>query len=117
MAKIHVLSGDGSAYNLVVHTTMPTGNNTVGNSWKACYLADSSRVSTLVAGAGLGQILATEATDVSAGNIIELTMSIPGKPDGSSYTLAQLDAFVDFKVNQELSNLQVKYKFFGFTRA
>ncbi len=117
MSKLHVLTSDGKGrYSAVVHTPVPLGNNSAGESWKAALLAGGASGSTdLVVGTGPSNILQAEKDQITAGNVLEFRISFPFESGGAS--LVSLNEMVDSAIVNKKAQLASQYKYFGFTVA
>lgn len=114
MAKIHAFDcDDDGRYRLVIHTAMPTGNNSVGSTWKSVWLA-AGRASTLMTeGTGIGQISAAEKASVLAGDLIEINAHVP--TEVVSQGAAAVNAYVDKLISQVLEKLSRQLAYYGWT--
>lgn len=111
MSKIHVLSAYNYFYKIAIHFSTPTGNNTVGLSWKACALSSGDIGSTqLSIGTAPGEITQTEYDSIVGGDTIELIKFIKV---GSSPTNTMVENIADILINEFNSNIVVKLKYFG----
>jgi hypothetical protein len=114
MSKIHAFTGDTSGdCRVVIHTAMPSGNNLVGQTWKACWLAAGRNVTALAEGTGLGQISSAEKASVLAGDLIEVPGSIPLTVvlQGA----AAVNIFADRLIATKLTGLANEFNFYGWT--
>lgn len=127
MATVHVLENlaGGQNYSAVTHVATPTGNNAVGTPWKTCWLATflpgtpSSRLpSTGNANTQPGQISATEANQIAAGDLMEFSFIFTDDP---LLTTAQRNAMIDAAAlasrTAQLADLQQRFTYYGYTRA
>lgn len=118
MSKIHVLAGAFNVYTVVVHTNVPVGNNSAGILWSDAIINSGRNISTMVPGAGPGQITQTELDQITAGTVMEGTFQWQDDPN---WTNAQRMADLDLRASQmtsELSNRNaIELKMFGATRA
>jgi hypothetical protein len=79
--KIFILESDNdNSYKVAIHFATPTGNNSVGNSWKECALEAGMIGSTILeVGAAPGNISHAEYDSIIVGDTIEIIRSInPG---------------------------------------
>jgi hypothetical protein len=114
MAKIHSFSSDTSGNcRVVIHAAIPSGNNAVGQSWKACWIAAGRNVTVLPEGTGLGQITPAEKASVLAGDLIEFASEIPLitvlQGIGPTHT------FANSLIAATLATLQTELNYFGWT--
>lgn len=114
MAKIHSFEfGEGGVCRVVLHTAMPSGNNAVGNSWKACWIAAGRNATAMVEGTGMGQISTAEKASVLAGDVIEIQGQVP------TYIIVQgavaVNAFVDSVIASMKAKFAAEYNYFGWT--
>lgn len=120
MSKIHVLTASDREYRVVLHTDMPSGNNSAGKTWKDSYFQDRKNRATdvvdsvLATGTGSGNITSSELASVNSADVIEIVTTVLLESGGTNST--QLDAIVDQVISDELSKLQQVYKYFGYTQ-
>ena len=79
--KIFILESDNAnSYKVAIHFATPTGNNSVGNSWKAGALGSKMiGTTTLEVGSEPGNISQAEHDSIISGDTIEIIRSInPG---------------------------------------
>jgi hypothetical protein len=114
MSAIHVLelNPEKRRATLVLHQTMPVGNNQAGTSWKNCIIFTGRNKSILTVGTGPGQIASAENTDVVAGNVLELV--VQAEVDGDP-TIALLNNLASFHAASEVTRLQATLRYYGFT--
>lgn len=118
MAKIHVLSGNtNNLYTVVVHATVPAGNNSAGTTWADAIKNSGLATSILTVGTGAGQILQNEMNQITGGTIVEGSFQWGDDPAWSN---AERQADLDLRATQLttelLTSLQKQFKYFGFTR-
>lgn len=108
--KIHVLEGnDNGEYRVVIHETMPLGNNGAGKAWKNCLLnaKDSVLSSILSVGVEPGNITQAEADSIAKGEVFEIVTMI--KADNN---IARTE-LIGLAIRDKKMELQRKYKFYG----
>ncbi len=111
MSKIHVLEAENYSYRIAVHFATPTGNNTIGLSWKACALANGDIGSTqLSVGTDPGDITQTEYDSIIAGNTIEIIRFIEV---GLSPTNTMVEYIADIKISEFNSKMTNVLKYYG----
>ena len=114
--KIHALTcNSGGDCAVILHTPMPAGNNAVGKSWKNVWLAMGRNVTGLPIGNGIGQISSAEASSVQAGDVIEITGTIPVDVVGQG--AGAVDVFGTALINAALAAMQTQLNYFGWTSA
>jgi hypothetical protein len=117
MSAIHVLTGNGPVYNVVVHVATPVGNNSAGVLWSDAIKGSGRNTSVMAVGNGSGQITQNEMNQISAGTIIEAQMQWG---DDVSLTNAQRLAAIDVAATHLANDLIAQYaadlKYFGLTR-
>lgn len=113
MSKIHILDAQNWTYNVVLHTSTPTGNNSAGKSWVDILIAIGIQTSMTV-GTDPGQITQTEADAIAAGTTMEIAASILAESGGA--TPASLDDMTDRIIQVEKQKLQLQYKYYGYTQ-
>lgn len=116
MSKVHVLTGISGRYSVVLHGTVPSGNNAVGVSWKTCLLNGSSKTSVLPVGTGAGQIAQAELTQIESGDVVEYSWDIPTNGNGSALSEASVTALANAEIIARNLENAVKYKYFGYTQ-
>lgn len=116
MSKMHILTADTTGnYRVVIHTPTPSGNNSVGISWKIAGLNSSLIGTTIMTeGIGAGQITTAERNQIISGDILEIVTSIPAESGGT--TVQSINQMVDQIINQTLSDLAKRLKYFGYTQ-
>lgn len=116
MSKIHVLTGAGGAYTVVVHAPVPTGTNTVGVTWKAALIGAGLNVTAMNEGNGAGQITTAEKATVEAGDVVEGHFTWGDIPGADNQTLvADLALRADQLIAELLARLSVRLRYFGYT--
>ena len=114
MSKIHAFTGNTSGdCRVVIHTAMPSGNNLVGQTWKACWLAAGRNVTALAEGTGPGQIAPAEKASVLAGDVIELPGTIP--LNVVLQGAVAVNTFADRLIATKLGVLANEFNFYGWT--
>ena len=116
MSKVHVLTGMSGRYTAVLHAPIPSGNNAVGVSWKACLLSSGTPVSALPIGMGYGQITQVEASQIAVGDVLEYQWEIPTNADGSAPTTTFINSLADQEIIARNLKSAVEYKYFGYTQ-
>lgn len=112
MSKIHILESDNAdSYTVAIHFATPSGNNSVGHSWKDSGLGSKliGRTS-LEVGTGPGNITQTEYDSIIAGDIIEIIMSIS---PGSNPTNAAVEALCDISISMWQDDMTRVLKYYG----
>ena len=119
MSKVHIGAARDGLYRMVIHTTIPVGNNSANESWVNCVLEDRKDElgvvsSALTTGTGTYQITAAELASLQAGTIIEYEASVHAESGGAS--AVSIDAIADSVIAQEQGRLQARYKYYGHTQ-
>ena len=114
MAAIHVIDQIAlGQWNVLLHFTTPSGNNSAGVSWKAAGLAVGA-----LGGTPSPHGNPDEAAAIEAGDIVELKTSIPLDP--TKATIAQLQASLDALALQEktswIKEMQATLRYYGYKR-
>lgn len=116
MSRIHVLEGSGGFFRVVVHTSVPVGNNIVGTSWSTAIVNSSLNKTALSIGAGAGQITSVEASQISSGTVFEGIFVFADDPRWTNVErAAQVSIKADQFQTQLQSNLSEMLKYYGFT--
>ena len=112
MSKIHILESDnGWSYNVAIHFDVPTGNNSVGYSWKACGLESGMTGATaLVVGANPSNLTQAEYDSIIAGDVIEIIETISPGVDPSN---AMVEALCDILIQIWKDDMARILKYYG----
>ena len=112
MSKIHIVESDNSnSYKVVIHFATPTGNNSVGYSWKACGLASGiSGTTELSIGTDPGNITQTEYDNIIAGDTIEIIRLIQ---PGMNPTNDEVKTLVDIQITNWNADTSKVLKYYG----
>lgn len=118
MANIHVLTGSQkNVYTVVVHLTVPVGNNSAGVAWSTAIVNAGLNKTQLATGTGPGQIVTADASAIAAGTLFEGSFQWGDNP---ALTAVQRQASLDQAVTQlqaELTaTMQASLRYFGMTR-
>ncbi len=113
LAKIHVLeSDDGCVYRVVIHFSIPTGDNAIGRSWKDCALASGmTGVTVLEVGSAPGNITQAEYDSIIAGDTVEIVRMINPGLDPS---VAAVEALADIYIAEWKKHAQRVLKYYGY---
>lgn len=118
MAKVHVLTGDGGVYNLVLHIPISAGNNGAGQPWRTCLVNSGlGGITALRTGTGPGQISAAELAQVAAGEVYEVSAVIQTQGISAAGLGAAVDALAAQISAEKLIELQKALQWFGVVRA
>ncbi len=118
MAIMHILTGNGIEYQVVMHFDVPVGSNSVGNSWGDVLINSGWGGTTqLVEGTGLGEITPAEKIAIEAGAVHEHSGSFRVESGGTSNDELQtsLREFYDLEEIRVINNLKRVLKYFGHT--
>lgn len=112
--KIHILESDNNfGYKIAIHFATPIGNNSVGNSWKACAMSNGSiGETTLEVGTAPGNITQAEYDSIVAGDTIEIIRTIT---PGINPTAAAVEALVDIWIAEYQASTANTLKYYGHT--
>lgn len=118
MSNIHVLAGvQKNVYTVVVHLTVPNGNNAAGTSWATAIVNAGLNRTQLATGNGPGQIATAEANQILSGAVIEGSFQWGDDPN---LTVPQRQASLDQAASQlqaeMTAKLQADLRYFGFVR-
>lgn len=121
MADMHILTGDGLRWTVVMHFTVPGGTNAAGISWTdALVNSGQGGTTSLPDGDGTGGTIdATEKAAVLAGTVAEHSASFLIESGGSSGANVQA-ALREFYATQKTAvqaALQRRLKYFGATES
>lgn len=120
MAKIHVLKADNNGrYSVIIHVPTPSGDNSVGKSWKTAGLQGGDLGKTVMTvGAGPGQTDQTEFDAIINGDTMEIsgTFLIESGGNSNAEVIAALNKMVDARILTEQARLMRVYKYFGRTQ-
>ncbi len=114
MSKVHILESDNNyGYKVAIHFATPVGNNSVGESWKDCGLADGSIGSTVLkVGTAPGNVTQAEYDSIIAGNTIEIIRTIT---PGTTPTNAAVEELVDIRISEYQASMSNILKYYGHT--
>jgi hypothetical protein len=119
MAKVHVLEQQGAnLFRCIVHFAMPAGNNDVGVTWKAAYIAAGyNRPSSMSVGNAGHQATTQENNQLTSGDLIEAEFSFVYDPVWTTTEVnAALDAEAATRIASRTAELQALLRFYGYTR-
>lgn len=116
MSKIHIRKSDNNqSYEMVIHFATPTGNNTVGLSWKACALASGDIGTTILeVGTDPGDTTQAEYDDIIAGDIVEIVRTATV---GNSPTNTMIESLADIYITEWQNAMTRILKYYGHTIA
>ena len=119
MARLHNMEQVGNnLYNVVVHATVPNGNNSAGIAWSTAIVNAGLAVTSMTVGNGPGQITQNEANQIASGSVIEAPFQWGDDPAWDNNTrLADLNTRAAQAVSDAITNLQNRLKQFGRTVA
>lgn len=119
MAAINVLeiNPNGMA-DVVIHFTVPVGNNSAGVTWKLAALNSGwSGKTKMATGTGPGQISSADAALVASGDLIEIVVPIPAYDgSGAIITSGKLTTIATAAQNDWLARAQAALKYYGYTQ-
>ena len=112
MSKIHIVEEMRDRYlQLIADFATPTGNNSVGYSWKACGLASGiSGTTELSIGTDPGNITQTEYDNIIAGDTIEIIRLIQ---PGMNPTNDEVKTLVDIQITNWNADTSKVLKYYG----
>jgi hypothetical protein len=119
MAKIHIMGGVGrqDTYQIIIHTSVPTGSNSAGVLWSDALKSTGRARTIMTEGAGPGQITPEEKALVEAGTLFETVGEMLFDP---TWTNAQRNAAIDAEAQNQSSAASAAVanalKYFGATR-
>lgn len=95
MANLHILERTGDDFRVVVHVSVPGGNNSAGLAWVTAVLRSGRGGTTILpSGDGTGgTIAAAELTSIQAGSLVEVVTTLRILSAGQSG--AQINAYLD----------------------
>lgn len=114
MSKIHIQKANNRKYDVVVHTPMPSGSNTAGETWKDCWVADGKNLTVLKVGTKPSNITQAESNGIIAGDTMELSTTVLAESGGTA--VASLNELVDTFIIEEKKKLKNQYKYFGYSQ-
>lgn len=120
MADMHVLTGNGNQYIVVMHFLVPNLNNSVSVNYRTALVNSGLGGTTqLTEGTGPGQILTAEKAQVESGELYEYPIKVSADGTGQSTSGRQelLRRIYTATKNAIISDLQDKLKFFGHTES
>ena len=121
MSNIHVLTDDGRGkVSVVMHFAVPDADNAVGVNWRAALVNSGvGGSSSMTVGAGAGQILQPEVTQIELGAVYEhrATFPLESAGTGAPGQQAALRALYTREKAAEIAGLQRRLKYFGHTES
>lgn len=115
MSSIHVLTGSGGFFQVVVHSPTPAGDNAVGVSYETALKNSGNNVTVMPIGSGPGEITPAEATLVSCGAIIETRATWQVNPVWSPIEQQEnLANFEKLTADDAAASCVANFKFFGW---
>ena len=121
MADMHILAGGGDTFRVATHFAVPNQDNAVGVSYRTALVnSGQGGTTSMVEGAGAGQITTVEKAQIEAGEVVEHVESlrIEWGPDA---TAADVRTFIrHFYARRSvavLKHLQDSLKYFGHTES
>ena len=116
MASAHVLERQGTAWHVVVHTPVPSGNNSAGVPWKTAFLnSGRSGTTALPDGTGPGQVTAAEKAAILAGDTLEFHLNV--EVDTGTSPAATLNELIPRYMADIIVQWRRDLQYFGVTRA
>jgi hypothetical protein len=114
MSKVHVLeSNNAFSYRVAIHFPTPTGNNSVGKSWKSCALSAGNIGSTVLSvGTEPGNITQAEYDSIIAGDTVECIETIS---PGLNPANATVEHLVDVYIHDWKAYMQRVLRYYGHT--
>lgn len=118
MSSIHVLAGSGTGnYSVAVHVATPVGNNAAGIPWSTCMKNSGRAVSSMVTGAGPGQITTTELAQITAGTLLEGFATWQDDPSLTDpQRIAAVTQVATQLANEMLAAMQSQLKYYGYAQ-
>ena len=122
MSDIHVLTGDGETWSVVVHIAVPDADNSVGVNYRTALVNSGLGGTTSLtedAGPGPGQISPAEKAQVEAGEVHEHRVGFLLESGGTSEAeqRAALRALYTREKAAEIARLQRELRYFGHTES
>jgi hypothetical protein len=122
MSDIHVLTGDGMTWSVVMHIPVPDANNSVGVNYRMALVNSGLGGTTSLtedAGPGPGQISAAEKAQVEAGELYEHRVGFLLESGGTSQAeqRAALRGRYTREKAVEIARLQRQLRYFGHTES
>lgn len=115
MADMHILKGDGKKWSIVMHFTVPAGNNANGVSWVDALVGSGLAVTKLTEGTSGWEVSTTEKASIEAGDVYEHQSAFLVESGGT--TTAQLRAsireFYTARKAAVIARLKVQLRYFG----
>ena len=114
--KIHATTYDTSGNcKVILHAAVPAGNNAIGNTWKATLIAAGRNVTSMVEGTGIGQITTAEKASIVAGDVIEISGTIPTSMIAQGATA--IGVFADVLIANAIAKIGQEWNYYGWTSA
>lgn len=120
MADIHVQTGDGTHWQIVMHLPVPNQNNAVAVNYRNALVNSGIGGSTvLTEGVGAGQITTAEKDQIAFGELYEHVEQFRAESGGTSGPELQA-ALRQFYVQEKAhvtAHLQRRLRYFGHTES
>ena len=112
MSKIHILESDNNfGYKVAIHFQTPSGNNSIGVSWKSCAIQNGSiGMTALSVGTGPANITQAEYDSIISSDTVEIIKTIDAGVNPSNSSVEHL---VDICINEWETSMAKTLKYYG----
>lgn len=118
MADIHVRTGEGQQWIVVMHLAVPNANNDIGVNYRDALVASGIGGTTVMTeGVAAWEILTAEKADVEAGVLHEHVATFPIESGGKTVPQlrASLREFYAVEEARVIEVLKARLRYFGHT--
>lgn len=124
MSDMHVMTGNGETWTIVMHIPVPNTNNAVGVNHRTAlvnsgYGVTDGRRTILTQGSGVGEISAAEEALLDNGVLYEHVGSFLAESGGTSNSdlQASIREFYDTERTTVLNRLAACFRYYGHTES
>jgi len=120
MADMHVMTGDGERWNVIMHFAVPNVDNEGGVNYRTALVNSGLGGSTAMPkGDGPGQISTVESEQITVGELYEYSVMLPVDGTGQSTDGRRAMLRVQYATLKAamIAVLRAQLKFFGHTES
>ena len=120
MADMHILAGGGDTFRVATHFAVPNQDNAVGVSYRTALVnSGQGGTTSMVEGAGAGQITTVEKAQIEAGEVLEQVELLSVESGGTApaqlrAAIQKLYASVEDRV---IDQMKKQLRYFGHTES
>lgn len=120
MADIHVLTGNGSQWQVLMHLPIPNAENAVGVNYRLALVNSGlGGTSAMTEGDGYGQITAAELIQINNGELYEHPLQFQVEGNGADLGAIRdaLRAAYARELSLTIAALQERLRYYGHTES